>query len=142
MVVIDNIPYEFRRLYKFEQIAAALLDKPNGSFKHFAFITKGTRILSIGWNDLSAQSFKIVDSDNIFKVEYPLGGLHAEANAIRRMDDLNDCRKATLISIRLNLRKELRDAKPCPICMPVIATAGIKRIYYSTSEGFEKMRLS
>jgi deoxycytidylate deaminase len=142
MVTIDNIPYEFKRLHRFEELAAAMLHKPTGSFKHFAFIARGTRILSIGWNDLQAKSFKIVtNGERPFAVNYPLGGLHAEANAIRKMDDLNDCKKATLISIRLSNKKQLRNGCPCEDCMKVIQVVGFKRVYYSTNDGFQKFRL-
>lgn len=142
MVVIDNMPYEFKRLHRFEELASAMMDRPTSSFKHFAFIARGTRILSIGWNDLQATNYSIItNKKHRFEVKYPLGGLHAEGNAIRRMKDLNECRKATLISIRLSNKLELRNGCPCEDCMKVINAVGIKRIYYSTNEGFEKIRL-
>lgn len=135
--MIKNIPYEFKRLYRFQQIAGALLHKPNSYFKHFTFITKATKIYSIGWNDTQASSARI----NGKLIIYPLDGVHAEADAISNLDDLDICRKATLINIRLNNRKELRNSKPCDVCFKLIQDMGFKKVYYSTNFGFDMLRL-
>jgi deoxycytidylate deaminase len=132
MVIINDICYEYKRLKRFENIAGALLHKPKSSFKHFTFIVKGTRILSIGYNDIQRHS-KLA--------HYPLGGIHSEADAIGNLSDLNLCRRATLINVRLNNRKELRNAKPCDTCFSLIQRMGFKRIYYSTNYGFEFLDL-
>lgn len=131
-MVIDNKNYEFKRLRRFEEIAGALLINNTSTFKHFTFLTRGTKILSIGWNDITKNS-KLV--------EYPLGGIHSEAMAIGNLADLNDCRRATLINIRLNNHRVLRNAKPCDVCFGLLYRMGFKRLYYSTNDGFSYIHL-
>ena len=132
MVSFDGIDYEYKKLHRFVEIARSLMHKPQSSFLHFSFITKGTHIYSIGWNDVTKTS-KLV--------KYPLGGVHAEAMSIGGLENLNLCRKATLINIRLNPRKELRLSKPCDVCLGFVKKMGFKKIFYSTEVGFEFMDL-
>lgn len=132
MVTIDNKTYEYKRLHRFEQIAGALLAKCNSNFKHFTFICKGRRILSIGWNDIAKKS-KLIS--------YKLGGIHSEADAIGNLHDYNLCRHATIVNVRLNNQRELRNSKPCDVCLSLIQKMGFKKIWYSTNTGFEFIRL-
>ena len=126
-----------KRLYRMVSLAEALLDKPGSSFKHFCFITRKTKILSIGWNDTWKNNTKI--NGRFFR--YPLGGVHAEASAISKLQDLNICRKATLVNIRLNRQANLRNSKPCDMCMGLLIGMGFSRVYYTTEEGFERIKL-
>lgn len=131
MYILNDVNYELKRFHRCVEIAQSLLDKPNSSYKHFSFILKGTKIYSIGWNDVKAKSAKISGK----YVDYPLGGVHAEANAIAKLDDLNVCRRATLLNLRLNNRGQIRLSKPCPICNNLLYAIGFNKIYYSTDEG-------
>jgi len=47
----------------------------------------------------------------------------------------NKCKKADLYVIRINNTGELRNSKPCKECVCAMKVAGIKRVFYSTSEG-------
>jgi len=136
-MLIEGNYYPMKRFYRYVQIATALLDKPRSSFKHFTFMCDKSRIISIGWNNTYKDSEKI----NGRKFRYPLGGVHAEAAAIGRLDDLNLCRRATLVNIRLNRQGELRNSKPCAVCMALLANLGIPRIYHTTENGFELIKL-
>jgi deoxycytidylate deaminase len=117
------------------EIAQSLLSKPIGSYKHFTFILRGNKILSIGWNDLHANDAKI----NGKYIKYPLGGIHSEAAAIEKLNDFNNCRKLTLLNIRLNKKGILRLSKPCEHCNNLLLAIGFNKIYYSTNEGFIKI---
>lgn len=130
-----HIPYA--RLADYIDIAYAHLDKPESAYKHFTFITKGRKILAIGWNNTYANPQKIDGKP----IVYPLGGIHSEASAISRLDDLNMCRKATLVNIRLNKHKQIRNSKPCSVCLPFLQSMGFKRIYYTLDTGFEFLKL-
>lgn len=133
---IDGIDYPLSRLHRYVQVSRALIHKPRSHFKHFSFIVKGTKILSIGWNDTDT-----ITKVNGRVVHYPLRGRHAEAHAIGELNDLNVCRKATLVNIRLNRSKELRNSKPCPICLELIKAMGFKRVYHSIDDGFDLIHL-
>ena len=137
MVTIDNVEYPYRRLYKLKQMAELLIHKPNSYFKHFSFIGKGNRIHSVGWNRNGCPGSVIEGR----RFEYPLGGVHSESDAIAELTDLNICRKACLVNIRLNNQMELRNSKPCPICYNLIKTVGIKRVFYTTDIGFSYMEI-
>lgn len=136
MITIDGVDYEFRRLHKCVELAHAMVDLPNSYFKHFSFLMKGSKILSVGWNDRSANSFKI----NEKLVSYPLGGLHSESFCIKRLQDFNMCRRATLVNVRINKQGELRNSKPCDICSNLLNVLGFRIIYYSTNDGFSSMK--
>lgn len=132
MVQIDGIDYEYKKLHRFVEIARSLINRPVSHFKHFSFVCHKNKIISIGWNDVTKTSKYIT---------YPLGGRHAEADSVGNLDNLNLCRNATLINIRLNPKKELRLSKPCDICLGFICKMGFRKIYYSTDKGFEFMDL-
>lgn len=135
---MSNIHYPFLQLKRFEEIAGAMLDKPNSAFLHFTFIVKGSKILSIGWNNTWASPLRIRNRYII----YPLGGIHSEAASIKKLFDLDDCRKATLVNIRLNNQRQLRNSKPCEVCTNLIYTLGFKKIFFSTESGFEKLEFN
>ena len=60
--------------------------------------------------------------------------LHAEISALVKCKSEVD----TIVVARLGGHngKELRNAKPCPICALALKQAGIEHIYYTTDEGF------
>lgn len=131
-MIINGLYCEYKKLYRYVEICRALIHKPVSTFKHFAILVDKSRIISIGFNDISRPTDL---------VKFPLGGRHAEPDAIANLDDLNIIRKCNLISIRLNPRGELRLAKPCDICHTFLVKMGIKKIYYSTEFGFNYMDL-
>lgn len=137
MITIDGISYPYRRLHRVTVIAGTLLHKPRSYFKHFTFIMKGTKIISIGWNNTYLENVRIGKT----KIKYPLGGLHAEADAIRKLRDFDVCRRSTLVNIRINNRGHLRNSKPCKNCLELISAFGFSRVYYSTNMGFERISI-
>lgn len=60
--------------------------------------------------------------------------LHAEIYSIIRSKGIGD----TIVVARVGGRgsKELRIARPCPICSTCLKETGIKHIHYSTDHGF------
>ena len=65
--------------------------------------------------------------------------LHAETDLISRLwgkyyiDD-----NLKMVIIRLNKRGELRCSKPCRYCNKIIRSLGIKKIWWSIDNGFNK----
>ena len=58
--------------------------------------------------------------------------LHAEISALVKCKDECD----TIVVARINSENKLRNARPCPICQLALEEAGIKKICYTTDEGF------
>jgi len=69
-----------------------------------------------------------------------LDGKHAEIEAI--YNTRAKYRKgSTMYVCRLNKRGELRLAKPCDACMPVIRKVGVKYVWYSSDDGWHRMAI-
>jgi len=134
MFTKDGVTYQFKRLYRCVEISRAMLDKPNGNFKHFSFVMKGSQILSIGWNDISAPPIRI----NKKLIMYPLGGVHSELHSIKKIKNLNCLKDCSLVNVRLNRKGQLRLSKPCNVCMTMITLLKFNKLYYSTEFGFTK----
>lgn len=68
----------------------------------------------------------------------PLHTLHAEEAAV-----LGVARQITTGSsvyvARIGKRKEWRMSKPCPKCEAVLRFVGVKRVYYTTDDGYGVM---
>ncbi|SRR6056297_2581722 len=61
--------------------------------------------------------------------------LHAELAAlIKARTDVE-----TLVVCRINKQGELRNSKPCPICMLALEEAKVGEVWFSTDKGFEKL---
>jgi deoxycytidylate deaminase len=83
-------------------------------------IAKGKRIFSIGWNSLRTHP----DSPHKYK------SVHAEFHAI------NNLYPETLRGSSIYIYRERKNgdpalSKPCPSCMKLIKSVGIKNIYYT-----------
>lgn len=88
-------------------------------FKHGAVIyDKKGNILSIGRNIPH------------YCPSYPSLLLHAEADAILKCKR-SDLKNANILVVRVSKNK-LRNSKPCKHCMSMLASVGIKNIYYSS----------
>lgn len=66
--------------------------------------------------------------------------LHAEIRALLK-EGSSKC--DTLIVGRVNKKGEFCMSKPCPVCQLAIRGSGIRKVYYSTSQGsWETLRLT
>jgi tRNA(Arg) A34 adenosine deaminase TadA len=66
--------------------------------------------------------------------EYPY--LHAEASCILSLG-LDNCADKSIYVVRVRKDGTTALAKPCSSCQRLIADVGIKKVYYSTLDGFE-----
>lgn len=101
--------------------------------KHISFLLDGQKIVSCGKN-CSRKSHPIGKlNDSIFN------GTHAELSAIIktrwRIDKLS---KLTLVNLRFLKNGKIANSRPCKSCQKMLKSFGIKKIWYSTTEGFEK----
>lgn len=65
-----------------------------------------------------------------------VGKLHAEVCALLSVINKIDLSDATLYIYREDKRGNLALCRPCKGCMSLIKACGIKKIYYTTSDGY------
>lgn len=94
-----------------------------------AVIAKGPRIISAGINSYKTHP----------KSTSPYKTTHAEFSAILRAN--KELTGATLYVVRLLATGELGMAKPCPDCQRFIEKMNLKKIIYSTEDGFRECEL-
>ena len=70
----------------------------------------------------------------------PYKRLHAEVSCIRKAPK-SKLKNSVLYVWRFGRDGQYKIAIPCDICMPFIIESGIRKIVYSTPEGYEEMRL-
>lgn len=128
-------------------IALSLLPKAKetrstkNKFFHFAFGYKKNKLLAIGQNNpekthtqalFLSQRFLNTDTD------YPY--LHAETDLISRLwGKYYIDENLRMVIIRLNKRGELRCSKPCRNCSRIIRALGIRKVWWSIDNGFNKI---
>jgi len=68
-----------------------------------------------------------------------IGSVHAEAATI--LSARCDLKGASMFLLRINRKEEFLLSKPCPQCMTFLYHTGIRRITYSTFDGFETIEI-
>lgn len=94
-----------------------------------AVVAKGSRVISSGINSYKTHT----------KSTSPYRTTHAEFSAILRSN--KELTGATLYVVRLLATGELGLAKPCPDCRRFIEKMNLKKIIYSTEDGFTEESL-
>lgn len=102
--------------------------RSGSTFRVGAAIYKGSNLL-IAKSNTYGQSTKLLKF-----TQYP--NLHAETNAILHLGIDRAC-GTTLYIARVLRSGGTALAKPCEVCHRWIQLSGIKRVYYTTSEGVE-----
>lgn len=101
-----------------------------------ATLTKGKRILGVGYNEVNRGSRHWTQSWS--------GSLHAEEAAILsaiKQHGISELRNSTLHVVRLSKSGHLAMAKPCTHCQELLRRFQIKKILYSTENGMEQLVL-
>lgn len=89
-------------------------------------IVRGGSILGVGYNR-SRNDPTVIEDEKYFECS-----THAEVSAIK---STKNAKGAKLFVARLTPADNLALAKPCPRCLQAIKEAGIKKIYYTSSDG-------
>jgi len=76
---------------------------------------------------------KLYDSYRMFRLTHHY--LHAETKAILNAKD-RDLSNAVIYIYRKNKNGVMANCRPCEACMKFIQSVGIKKIYYTTSDGY------
>lgn len=98
-----------------------------------AVVFKGKRILGVGYNGVGRITARRSVPNSVTAGYWP-DAIHAELAAILNAGT-EDCRRASILVVRLNKAGELIMSRPCKTCMGVIAYVGIRKIFYTTSGG-------
>ncbi len=108
----------------------ALIDLPRGRTKHFSFLLRKNKVLSIGWN----QADKTHPAAVKYGYRYPF--LHSELHCLiaytGKLDELQRC---VLVNIRFGKRGDVRMSKPCECCQHVIRAFRIGETFYTNTCG-------
>lgn len=115
-------------MWQFFQDALREATKSSYKISVGAVLVHRNKIVSRGYNVVYSTGRKNMDS------------LHAEVAAIKKADK-NKHKGGTIIVGRRNRRGELALAKPCKYCEAYMKKMGIKKVWYSSDDGWMKMDL-
>lgn len=125
MDTVNNFLERDRRLFQKASSLSKASNAPN--FKIGAVIAKGRTIIGQGWNDI----VKTHPSSRTMG-QY----IHAELSAILDVKDKEELRGASIYVYRGTLRPLI--SKPCKHCHALLQKVGIKYMFYTTTDGFQK----
>lgn len=114
---------------KFINLALKIAQKSEHHFPIGAIIAYGSCVLSIGINKYRTHPRQ----DNQY-TKQKATSIHAELDAII---SCHNTKGATIYVARSLFNGSNGLAKPCKFCQDIIRTAGIKKIVYTTYDGFE-----
>lgn len=116
---------------KFENILRKLKSfSTHPQHKVSAIVVRGNRIFSTGFNKIQSHP-RSNSYDNM---------LHAEVSALIGLD-YKTTKGATIYVFREKKTGELGISKPCPNCEVAIRNAGIKKVIYSSEQGWKEERV-
>lgn len=111
-------------------------DSPN---KHFTFIFRRNKLLSVGSNDYKKDHpFLNQYTRENLKINYGKKKMHSEPDAIlkyKRYDLLNELKDCIFINVRINSNYELGKSKPCSACQSWLSLINYRKFYYT--DGYE-----
>lgn len=113
---------------KLIDLSRLLYHVPRSNYKHFSFIVRRSKIVAFGFNNskkthpTSPSKYHTIHSElsAICSFPYPVSELH----------------KFSFINIRLFANKQLAMSKPCKACQKMLSSFGVRKVYYSTPNGF------
>lgn len=119
------------------EISYALAGKcrHNKRCKHFSFIFKNKRLLSIGMNNPKTHPLNL-RYNYINKQKHKISdvvGTHSELRAVIKLG-LDNYRGYTIVNTRINRNGELDYSFPCNGCMEMIKELGFDKIVYTTKQ--------
>jgi len=103
---------------KYLNLGIKIANKSTHQHKHSSILIKGGKILSYGHNHNS---------------------IHAEVNAIKDVWE-NKLQNSYIINFRINRVGKLKNSYPCNDCQEFAKVKGIRKIVFSTEEGFKEIK--
>ena len=96
---------------------------------HVAFLVKGGKIVHIGWNKSRSHPINL---RHPYRAISP--GIHAEVDVILKCGH-EDLSSYEMIVIRIDRNGVACNSMPCSGCRSVLTQFGVKRVWYSNSDG-------
>lgn len=104
------------------------------SYRHSAALFKKNKVISVGYN----KSVKQININNTTRNSFKIT-VHAEVNALYQACKKHNLRGIDIIIIRTknlcNGQITLRNSRPCNDCIDKMTKIGIRKVYYSNSNG-------
>jgi deoxycytidylate deaminase len=110
------------------------LTKQTGRSFHVAFVLKGRKVVSVGFNDFRKTN-PICYTYKPTRHHDPdyQACIHAEIHATGRFRN-RDMKDSSMVSIRIDNHNRLAYAQPCPNCAFYLGKMNFKNIFYSTND--------
>jgi deoxycytidylate deaminase len=132
-----------RNFNRLVEIAKSLKETyQNGKFFHVSFVLKGGKIIVTGFNNYNKQnnsSITYLPTKKADSANY-IAGIHSENMVLGKIKHRTDCSDLTIVNVRINNMGEVSMSQPCPNCAYQIGRFGIKRVFFSTTNGFQKFK--
>lgn len=127
-----------KREQSFFNAAAAMSVNSEHRCQVGCIVVNKHRIISSGYNGkFKGCSLQKRLDNKYFKDNHSMGRKYAEIDALLPLiKSKHDLSKATLYIYRKNRHGQLTLARPCPRCMSVIKECGIRRLKYTTDDGY------
>ena len=131
-----NIIEPSKKMLKHFNLARNMAYQNDTKFRHGAVLVSNGTVINASSNSKRFCSF----GARFRQPTKGLATLHAELGAI-----LNMPREATnnsdIYVVRVNQLNEFRNSAPCPMCQAALKFVGVKRVFYSTDNHFEMVKL-
>lgn len=115
----------------FFNLARRISYKSPSHVKIGALVSRGPKVLNVGFNDMSRTHPKSKTYGNF---------IHAELSALIGLS-YEETRGADIFVYRETLNGEIAKSRPCPICRSELTRAGIKHVFYTSEIGYHKEKL-
>lgn len=131
----------FKKNYHFFNLARAISKESTfEKIKIGCVIVNKKEVISVGTNTPKSHPVQMIYNTKYYRDRYKDGMffhhyIHAEIRAILNAErqDLTGC---SLYTYRETFNGEIANSRPCPACMKMIKNVGIKKIYYTTKDGY------
>jgi deoxycytidylate deaminase len=112
-----------------------MLDLPDTKYKHFSFLIRRNKIVSVGYN-LSFHTHPIAK-----KYKYRFSNIHSELAAIKNFPySPSLLYKYTMVNVRIMGNGCIGLSKPCDKCQQLLLDFDIRKVLYSIHGGdFKKL---
>lgn len=128
------------RLFKYAENISDMSDFPR--IKVGCVVAYRGKVISVGFNSQKTHPLQKIYNAYRFDLDTP-AKLHAEIHSLLPLlkKDI-DWNHVAIYICRINRASNTKGlARPCPSCMAMIKSLGIKHVYYTTADGYAYERI-